>query len=455
MTVKDPWSERRSGITEPRHNDRRTPWERDRARVIHSAAFRRLQAKTQVLGVSTGDFHRTRLTHSMEVAQIARGIVLDLLGQAGRPTTLPPGLLLDDLAEAVAFAHDLGHPPFGHGGEIGLNYALRGHGGFEGNGQSLRLVARLEPHTPAFGLDLTRRVLLGILKYPAPYSRVTRGQLPKAIDARQVPNPSDWRPPKCYLDEEQDVVDWILAPLTPADRDSFTTLRVDPSPSHHGKIGHRSLDASIVEVADDIAYGVHDLEDGIALGLIDGEDWDRVRDDLDPSWASQYEGLGDANEFKRQLFGRSGSSPIDGPPYPDRKRAVGTLVHAFITSTDVKRLHSFEEPLLDAQVYLSPPARVFLDRLQWLVRVSIIDRQTVQTAEYRARFIVASLFEALCSDPQRLLNEELGQRHSVAADQPSRTRVIADYVAGMTDSYAERMYNRLFVPGHGSVFDRL
>jgi dGTPase len=391
----------------------------------------------------------------MEVAQIARGIVLDLLGQTGRPTKLPTGLLLDDLAEAVGFAHDLGHPPFGHGGETGLNYALRDDGGFEGNGQSLRLVARLEPHTPGHGLDLTRRALLGILKYPAPYSRVTRSQRAEATDARHVPNPSEWRPPKCYLDEEQDVVDWILEPLSRADRDAFTALSIDPSPTRHGKIVHKSLDASIVEVADDIAYGVHDLEDGIALGLIDAEDWDRVRDDLDPSWASQYEGLGDADEFKRQLFGRSGSSPDEGPPYPDRKRAVGTLVHAFITSTDVKRLGTFEEPLLDAQVYLSPPARVFLDRLQWLVRVMIIDRQTVQTAEYRARFIVASLFEALCSDPHRLLNEELGQRLATAIDQRSRTRVIADYLAGMTDSYAERMYNRLFVPGHGSVFDRL
>ena len=161
------WKERRAPAGIQRQEDQREEYERDRARVIHSSAFRRLQAKTQILGVLEGDFHRTRLTHSMEVAQIGRGLVLNLQKRFPELNDLLPRL---EQIETTGLAHDLGHPPFGHGGETALNCAMADYGGFEGNGQTLRILTRLESHTLENGLDLTRRTLLGVLKYPAPYS---------------------------------------------------------------------------------------------------------------------------------------------------------------------------------------------------------------------------------------------------------------------------------------------
>ena len=171
------WKVRRAPAGVQRQDDQREEYERDRARVIHSSAFRRLQAKTQILGVLEGDFHRTRLTHSMEVAQIGRGLVLSLLRRYPELTDLLPRL---EQIETTGLAHDLGHPPFGHGGETALNYAMSKYGGFEGNAQTLRILTKLESHTPEHGLDLTRRALLGILKYPAPYSKLQRTQLPES-----------------------------------------------------------------------------------------------------------------------------------------------------------------------------------------------------------------------------------------------------------------------------------
>ena len=174
--------ERRSHSLLKRKDDSRDDFERDLARVIHSAAFRRLQAKTQVLGIGEGDFHRTRLTHSLEVAQVGKGILKHLENlkpftssdvQQEIKEALPKG----DLIFFSGLAHDLGHPPFGHGGEIALNYSMRDHGGFEGNGQTLRILSKLEAHTPNFGLDLTRRSLLSILKYPVSYSHLRRTAL--------------------------------------------------------------------------------------------------------------------------------------------------------------------------------------------------------------------------------------------------------------------------------------
>ena len=160
------WTHRRSGQTNQRgSHDHRDPYERDRTRVIHCPAFRRLQRKTQILGTDEGDFHRTRLTHSLEVASIGGSIVRNLMShqQQNSLTALLPS---DDLISTICLLHDIGHPPFGHGGEVALNYKMRDHGGFEGNAQTLRLLTKVENSYGAYGLDLTRRALLGILKYP-------------------------------------------------------------------------------------------------------------------------------------------------------------------------------------------------------------------------------------------------------------------------------------------------
>ncbi len=173
------WTQRLSGqINQRSQHDHRDPYEHDRTRVIHCPAFRRLQRKTQILGMDEGDFHRTRLTHSLEVASIGASIVkhLHFEPQIQTITGLLPST---DLINVICLLHDIGHPPFGHGGEVALNYMMRDHGGFEGNGQTLRLLTKLETSYGAFGLDLTRRSLLGILKYPVPRSKVVATGLSK------------------------------------------------------------------------------------------------------------------------------------------------------------------------------------------------------------------------------------------------------------------------------------
>ena len=154
----------------------RDNFSRDRARVIHSAFFRRLQGKTQVLGLGESDFYRTRLTHSIEVAQVASGIV-ETLRDDSSLTSFRQFLPSQTLIEAIALAHDIGHPPFGHGGEVALNYVMRNHGGFEGNAQTLRICTKLGEYSDDSGLNLTRRTLLGLLKYPAHYSSVVNSAL--------------------------------------------------------------------------------------------------------------------------------------------------------------------------------------------------------------------------------------------------------------------------------------
>ena len=262
------WNARREGWT-PHAEDARDVGDVDYGRVIHSASFRRLQGKTQILNLGDSDFYRTRLTHSLEVAQIAGGLVSQL---ARSFPDHPAAATLPDrsLIHAIACSHDLGHPPFGHGGEVALNYCMRHVGGFEGNGQTLRLLARLENFSADAGANLSRRSMLGVLKYPAPMSALLNPEIrPKLQDGLSVLKTIDLQastPPKGYLDCEVDVVGWILGPLTESDGAEFR--RIEERKDKHARTLHKSLDCSIMDLADDIAYGVHDLEDAIALRLV-------------------------------------------------------------------------------------------------------------------------------------------------------------------------------------------
>ena len=227
------WNARREDWT-PQAEDARDIGDIDYARVIHSASFRRLQGKTQILNLGDSDFYRTRLTHSLEVAQIAGGLVRQL---AQSFPDHPATAVLPDRSQihAIACAHDLGHPPFGHGGEVALNYCMREAGGFEGNGQTLRLLARLENFSAQAGANLSRRSLLGVLKYPAPLSALLnpaiRPQLQTGLSVLRTIDLPASTPPKGYLTCETDVVDWILAPLTAPDRAEFT--RIEPREGKH------------------------------------------------------------------------------------------------------------------------------------------------------------------------------------------------------------------------------
>jgi dGTPase len=452
------WSTRRDPGATERPADVRSPFERDKARVIHAAAFRRLQSKTQVLGVGEGDFHRTRLTHSMEVAQIGAGMVRQLEGRA-RAGVLPEGIaqLLDaHLMETICLAHDLGHPPFGHGGEIALNYMMRDAGGFEGNGQTLRLLARLEAHTPGYGLDLTRRTLLGVLKYPAPYSRVAPHREPGSAagvddDALIRVRADDWKPPKCFLDDERPIVDWVLEDLPPAERTAFGRLKggFEPTPDAPGKTAEKAFDTSIMEIADDIAFGVHDLEDAIALELVDR---DALAAEIGELLAGEWAEARGLSGVLDRLFPREGDAE-EASAW--RKQAIGSLVHAFLASVEVIEADDFQTPLLRYRARLQPEAEALLGALKGFVNREVIQAPAVQTLEYRGQQIVMRLFAALASDPDRLLKAGFARRWRESGSEAAGLRVVCDYIAGMTDEYATRMYERLFMPRQGTVFERL
>ncbi|WP_241186176.1 anti-phage deoxyguanosine triphosphatase [Klebsiella grimontii] len=334
------WSRRKQNdddnypVKEFNSNTEDSQYQRDRARVIHSAAFRRLQTKTQVLGLGENDFYRTRLTHSLEVAQIGSAICERLHEKYTTDELIRSWIPSLSLIEAIGLSHDIGHPPFGHGGEVALNYSMIDSGGFEGNGQTLRIVSRLAEYSPNHGMDLTRRTLLGLVKYPAPYSKV-RNYNQKEISQTILPlNLDNWHPPKCYLDDEKNLLDWIFKEIPKNDIEIFSTIKFVES-NHHETI-FKSFDTTIMELADDISYGVHDLEDGIALGLITKSMWES--DIIPIILAHNNNQLAENIDFYNEnLFDGSNK---------ERKHAISKLVGYFISSIHVERNDVFDTPLL-------------------------------------------------------------------------------------------------------------
>jgi dGTPase len=443
------WQARRENWN-PQAEDAREDGDIDYARVIHSASFRRLQGKTQILNLGDSDFYRTRLTHSLEVAQIAGGLARQLAKSF--PDHTATALLPDrSLIHAIGCTHDFGHPPFGHGGEVALNYCMREHGGFEGNGQTLRILARLESFSANAGANLCRRTLLGVLKYPAAFSAARNLAIVPALlvgpSTIRVLDPKACKPPKCHFDSEQDVVDWILATLSPSERDRFQTL--EQVPGKHARTLHKSLDCTIMDVADDIAYGVHDLEDAIALGLVGKDAFAAAMDGRCGSFLDalkeKYPGESENNVFEILVDGLFGDAN-------GRKRFVSRMVHHFLTGAVYVEKKGFREPLLRWRVALSGPRRDFLDALQGFVVREVICSPEVQQLEFKGQAMVVAVYEALAADPARLLpRDELVRFEAAGGDM----RVICDHVAAMTDTHLLKTYERLFSPRMGSVFDRL
>lgn len=443
------WEARREGW-KPSKSDARDTAATDYGRIVHSSSFRRLQGKTQILNLGDSDFYRNRLTHSIEVAQVAGGIALQLKKDFPDHEAAP---WIADLTmiQAIGATHDLGHPPFGHGGEVALHYTMRDHSGFEGNGQTLRILSRLEKFSASSGANLSRRSLLGVLKYPAPMNVVRSADeklKPVLLDGTSVVhliNRKACRPPKCYLDTESDVVDWLLDPVPQAERDLFTAW--EPVEGDHAKTRHKSFDCSIMNLADDIAFGVHDLEDALTMGLMDADDLaSALPEDSCRSFLNYIQ--------TREAFGNDVYAGLVRALSDDatRKRNISRMVTHLITSVRIKAEEGFETPLLRYRVDLPEPQRTFLNTLKKAVKEKVIRSARVQQLEFKGQNIVVAVFEALASDPKSLLPESTRARYEIADD---KMRVICDHVSGMTDGFLLRTYERLFSPRMGSVFDRI
>lgn len=342
----------------------RSEFQRDRDRIIHSTAFRRLEYKTQVFVNHEGDLFRTRLTHSLEVAQIARSIARNLR-------------LNEDLVEAISLAHDLGHTPFGHAGQDALHSCMKAHGGFEHNLQSLRVVDLLEQRYAAFdGLNLCFETREGILKHCSVKNARLLGDVGERFIKRERP----------------------------------------------------SLEAQLANLADEIAYNNHDVDDGLRSGLV---------------------AVGQLEEvaiFARHMKAVRGQHPkIDSRRlvHETVRRMIGTLVmdltHESARNIKVRKLKTLDDVrAAPALIAFSAPVRREQQELKKFLSVNLYRHHQVARMTNKARRIVGELFQAFMAEPQLMPP----QYHMRATTDTART--VADYIAGMTDRYAIREHRRIF-----------
>jgi dGTPase len=469
---RQPWR-KRPYEDEQLKADKRSPFARDRDRLIHSPSFRRLQGKTQLLEVAEGDYHRTRLTHTLEAAQIGRGLVESSYFLKSIPKEIIDWIPSPKLMEAIAFAHDIGHPPFGHNGEAALNYMMREHGGFEGNAQSLRQLHHCETHIAVGfkvrpGLNLTRRVLLGIIKYPRSYTEARRGNNPTDPLSYVLIRKEDWKPPKCYYDDDVALFAWIVKHFPKEDREKFIEWQRPPTINEHGKTRHKTLDCTLLELADDIAYATHDFEDGIALGFIDQTKWEMALGRV-PGQSDQKSKQSAADKARNGWEQWRASRRTSGVKVPSfnklqdllfaggalRRKAISHLIGAFVHNVTLKEEPGFSHPLLRYRAVLSPELGTLLGIMKDVVHNEVVLSAELQTLEYRGRVMIMELFSALSSEPMLLLKDPQRTNYQKSRNEAERNRAVCDFIAGMTDAYATRFYERLFVPRSGSAFDKL
>ncbi|NKF21163.1 deoxyguanosinetriphosphate triphosphohydrolase [Solimonas marina] len=353
----------------------RSQYQRDRDRIIHSAAFRRLEYKTQVFVNHEGDLFRTRLTHSVEVAQIARTIARSLR-------------LHEDLCEAVSLAHDLGHTPFGHAGQDALNDCMKPYGGFEHNAQSLRVVDELEDKYAEFrGLNLMFETREGILKHCSK----SRAEQLGAVAER------------------------------------FLTNR------------QTTLEAQLANRADEIAYNNHDIDDGIRARLLSIEQLREV-----PLFCRHHD----------EVLARYGTITLKQQRHETIRRIINTLVTDLIGHSRKMLVDARIETLEDVRaramplIAFSPELSAENQRLKRFLMEHLYRHHQVYRMMIKAKRVIRELFDALIDDP-RLLPPDFyadAQQYERNEGPAGRARVVADYIAGMTDRYALDEYERLFDP---------
>jgi dGTPase len=357
----------------------RTPFQRDRDRIVHATAFRRLTYKTQVFVFHEGDHFRTRLTHSLEVAQIARAIARMLA-------------LDEDLAEALALAHDLGHPPFGHAGERALARAMERWGGFDHNAQSLKVVTRLERKYAAFdGLNLTFETLEGLVKHNGPVAGEAAG--------------SDNR---------------IL-------REAIDTAGLTP---HLHLAEHAPAEAQVAAIADDIAYNSHDLDDGLRAGLLELADLADVP--LAGRFMRAAPQTGDQQRVIYEVNRRIITAMIEDVVAESRHRLAG------IAPQSLAGVRAAGRPV----IAVSAERRAELEGLQAYLFAHVYRHPRVMEVMDDAEAVVHDLFERYMAETGALPDSW----HDAVEEAPphERARLVADFVAGMTDRFALQEHRRLF-----------
>ncbi|MBD8058477.1 deoxyguanosinetriphosphate triphosphohydrolase [Cellulomonas sp. JH27-2] len=410
-------ADRERWVTEGTKNRQRTAFERDRARLVHSSALRRLGAKTQVLGPSSDDFVRTRLTHTLEVAQVGREI--------GKALGCDP-----DIVDTACLAHDLGHPPFGHNGERALAQIARGIGGFEGNAQTLRLLTRLEPKVVApdgraVGLNLTRASLDASVKYPW---RHLQGPVSAASG----------RPTHKFGVYEDDL------PV-------FEWLRQD-APD-----GRKCLEAQVMDLADDISYSVHDVEDAVVGGRLDldvltrPDERERVVDAV-----STWYGDAVSADGLREAMDRLVRARLWGPGFDGSRAALAMLKDA--TSQLIGRFAKASQKATREQYGPGPLTRYGAELvvphstlaeilvLKGLAVAYVMAPRELEPLYQRQREMLTDLVQVLSERAPQLLEPPFAADWADAPDDAARLRVVVDQVASLTDVSAVALHTRLLHP---------
>ena len=398
--------------------DYRTVFQRERDRIIHNSAFRKLQTKTQVFLSGEYDFYRTRLTHSIEVAQIGRSICNYLFQNS--PYLNGEYYIDSDLVESICLAHDLGHPPFGHAGEKTLNKLMADFGGFEGNAQTLRLLTEIFYTNPENrqGLNPSRAMMDGVMKYKSLF-----GEL---VD-----------PEKHFLyDDQEKYLEFVF---------DGREYQAQLAP---GKVrnGFRSVECQIMDWADDTAYSLNDIVDGIHAGFINEGKLHQ--------WAATQE----LSDFEQALF----DELIGNIRARDFERTLGRKIGTFIRGVELMEQVTFMSGKTNRHRYklqvdasVQKEAKFYKNISLQLVFLS----PQLHQLEYKGDFILSRLFDAFVQNyhssnkkPFKILADA---DHQNLRNKPAREkmRLICDQVAGMTDGFVTRTYKRLFDPSFGSIVD--
>jgi dGTPase len=426
--------------------DHRNPTERDRDRILHSSAFRRLQGKTQVFGIGQADFYRTRLTHSVEAAQIARAIAQNLLYDNPRLHHC----LVPELAEAAALAHDLGHPPFGHAGEQTLDACMREVSGrarlagkralrFEGNAQTFHILVAAEPKSPSYpGLNLTRATLAGVLKYP--YEQDTRND--KFIFASDLSSAK-----------------WALQNGSPVLKAQTKT---------RNRLPKTSIACQILDWADDCAYSVHDVEDALQAQFLHPGDLDQVR--FARRVLTHYEETRRQEEAPKLSLPEMRERLLDlkrrilpseqGDERAQRKAAMRNILNDLITSVSVQSCSGSRRADFSWRLIVPDPSRILSLMCKSVIWEAVITDPRVAAMSTKGREILRDLFQ--------LLMEEVLEKKSVAlfpryyrsiieeclgGGQSEAGRAVCNFLALLTDMDALRLHALLRGSKASSVFD--